>query len=59
MKVDWSKFVKVEKYDKRAFGIWPTFSYIGLGLGIGLGKIDVWVGWPKHKENLHYPSCQH
>ncbi|HEY6019050.1 MAG TPA: hypothetical protein VIY48_03895 [Candidatus Paceibacterota bacterium] len=47
---NWSKLVpsvKTTQFEKLAFGIEPTWGNSGLGLALGLGKIDLWMGWPR------------
>lgn len=69
----WSKLVPRGKVTKYFFNEdegtrWPwalgldltaPWGKTGLGLGIGLGRLDVWVGWPRTEEDLHSENCVH
>lgn len=69
----WSKLIPRFKVDKYFFNEdegtkWPWVLWFeatspwgktGLGLGLGLGRLDVWFGWPRAEENLHYEGCRH
>lgn len=49
---------KVDKYEYGAAGVEFTCSK-GVGIGLGLGVVDLWFGWPRREENLHFSGCVH
>lgn len=59
-----SRFVpkfRVDRYEHGGVGVDLTspWGQTGLGIGAGLGKVDLWFGWPRHRESLHYTGCSH
>ena len=60
-KFDWSRLVprfKFDKYPHAGVGIDLTWK-VGPGIGFGVGKFDLWFGWPRAEEDLHYRGCGH
>jgi hypothetical protein len=63
-KFDYRRLIPKGRVDRFTYGTagiaitWP-WRKEGLGIGLGLGVWDVWAGWPRHQENLHYDGCLH
>lgn len=49
---------KIEKYEYGAVGVEFTWKK-RVGIGLGLGVIDLWFGWTRREENLHFDGCVH
>lgn len=57
--INWTGLTyQTEKYAYGTAGIEFTWRK-GAGVGLGLGTVDLWFGFPRKVEMLHYQGCPH